>query len=634
MSVGIIQLQAQQKLGTTNKKALAYYQQADGFLQQRKMVEGIAFLEKAIEKDSNFFEAHLRVGSAYRLMLNSTKAKEHFYKACSLRPEQKDLAGAYYMVADYFFKDRKYLDAKLWAEKAIRFTIQESLRSPARKIIADSDFSIAQLANAPQINIRKMKAPLNQFYMQGFPVLTADGENLFFSKRNGTKVTDSEDIMISKRTDDYWTAPQSISDSINSPHNEGICSISGDGHTLVFTSCKRPDGIEGSCDIYVSYKRGNDWSTPINLGANVNSKFWDSEPSISADGQTIYFSSERKGGFGKADIWYTMKNNLGIWQPAKNVGAPVNTIGREVSPFIFANNKTLFYASDYPTGMGGFDLFYAQTRDSGFSTPVNVGAPINTSEHDVSLFITSDATKGYYSIDEREEGLYTYTRGYLYEFDIPPSLKQVLKKTIYFKGTIVDSESKTPLGAKLELLDLATGKAIQNVYADEITGEYMLVLAEGSEYDLHVEKEGYLFQSQYLDFKSSTAFDSKKMNIALNPLKVGSASVLNNVFFKTNDYLLDEKSITELLKLNALMQKNKLLKITITGHTDNQGGVAANQLLSEKRAKEVALFLSKTGISLTRLATEGRGSSSPIATNDSEAGRAQNRRIEIKVSAK
>lgn len=626
---------SQQKLSTTNKKAIAYFQEADSYLQQRKFVEGIAFLEKAVDKDSNFFEAHLRLGSAYRIMLNTAKAKQHIYKACRLRPAQKDMAGAYYMVSEYFFKEQNYTIAKEYASKTIAYTIQESLKSQARKVIADSDFAIAQLAIATNVNQKKMKTPLNQFYMQGFPVLTADGENLIFFKRNGTKITDSEDVMISKKTNEYWSVPESLSDSINSNYNEGMCSISGDGHTLVFASCKRPDGIEGSCDIYVSYKRGSDWCVPFNLGNNVNSKYWDSEPSISADGTTIYFSSDRKGGLGREDIWLTTKNDKGIWSAAKNVGAPVNSIGREVSPFVYASSKTLFFATDYLTGMGGFDIFYAPIKDSAkYGTPVNIGAPINTSIHDVSLFISADGQKGYFSRDELEEGLHTYTRAFLYEFDVPQKLKDILKKTIFFKGKVTDAETKAPIGAKVELLDLATGKATQQVYADEITGEYIIVLAEGSEYDLHVERENYLFHSQYVDFKNPNAFDSKETNIMLSPLKIGSSVVLNNVFFKTNDYLLDEKSKTELQKLSNLLTKNKTMKLVIIGHTDDQGKIIDNQILSEKRAKEVAHFLASFGIAATRLVTKGAGSTLPIATNATDDGRAQNRRIEIKVLVK
>ncbi len=626
---------AQAILGTMNKKAIAYFQEADVFLQQRKFPEGISMLEKAIEKDSNFFEAHLRLGSAYRIMLNASKAKYHIYKACLLRPSQKDLAGAYFMVSEYFFKDNNYLVAKEYANKTIKYTIQESLKSQARKVIADSDFSINQLATAPNINIKKMGNPLNTYYMQGFPVLTADGENLIFFKRDGTKPAESEDIMISKRENNYWSTPVPISDSINSPYNEGMCTISGDGRTLVFASCKRLDGIEQSCDIYVSYKRGKDWSVPVNLGNNVNSKYWDSEPSLSADGNTVFFSSDRKGGLGKEDIYMSTKDERGIWTPAKNVGAPINSIGREVSPFIFADNKTLFFSTDNRTGMGGFDIFYTQKSDTSvWVNPINIGAPINTSTNDVSIFITSNSEKGYYSIDEKQEGMAHYTRGFLYEFDIPLALKSSLKKNIFLKGKITDIDTKAAIGARIELLNLATGKVVQQVFADDINGEYIIVLGEGKEYDLHVENKKYLFHSSYLDFRKSESFDSKKVDIALKPIKIGSVLVLNNVFFKTNDFQLDQKSKTELLKLVDLLKTNRTTKIEISGHTDNVGTEINNQSLSLKRAKEVVAFLNMAGIPKDRIIAKGYGSAKLIAGNDSEEGRAMNRRIEAKVLTK
>jgi len=227
-----------------------------------------------------------------------------------------------------------------------------------------------------------------------------------------------------------------------------------------------------------------------------------------------------------------------------------------------------------------------------------------------------------------------YTRGFLYEFDIPPVLKSVLKKNIFLKGKITDIDTKAPIGARLELLNLATGKVVQQVFSDDITGEYIIVLGEGKEYDLHVANKKYLFHSSYLDFRKSESFDSKKVDIALKPIKMGSVLVLNNVFFKTNDFQLDQKSKTELLKLVDLLKTNSSTKIEISGHTDNVGTEINNQSLSLKRAKEVVAFLNMKGIQKDRIVAKGHGSTKPIAGNDSEEGKAMNRRIEVKVLTK
>lgn len=622
-------------LGTSDKKAIKYYQEAEQFLIVRKFDDAIILLDKAVKADSNFFEAHIKLGAAHRLLLHRTLAKKHFYKACTIRPNQRDLAGAYFIVAEYLTQDGQYAEAEIFCNKTIEYAKEMHLKAPAEKLLENIRFAQRQPMPKTTFRPQKVAPPINQYYMQSRAVTTADRQQLIFFKRNGTRPSDSEDIMISDKTDNGWSVPVSISDSINSPiYNEGMCSISGDGRTLVFASCRRPDAIENSCDIYLSYKRGDKWSQPINMGINVNSKAWDSEPCLSSDGHTLYFSSTRSGGLGKEDIWMCKKNNQGIWSKAVNVGEPVNSKGREVSPFIYANGSTLFFATDYRAGMGGFDLFYSQQNDSmKFETPINIGVPINTAENDISLFITADGKKCYYDILERTEGLTNYSASYIYEFDVPEQLTAILQPTVYYKGTVSDAITRNKIAAKIELIDLEKNQIVQQVYADEESGKYLIVLTAGKEYDLHVSHKSYLFHSEHINYKEAKLSDASTFDVKLMPIKRGSATTLRNIFFESGSAKLNDKSKSELDKLDVFLTDNPKITLQIAGHTDNIGTEADNQKLSQGRAESVKAYLTKKGIVTTRLKTIGFGSQNPTASNADEATRALNRRIEVVITS-
>jgi outer membrane protein OmpA-like peptidoglycan-associated protein len=452
---------------------------------------------------------------------------------------------------------------------------------------------------------------------------------LIFTRRLGPGGADDEDLVVSRKTaTGRWGIPESISDNINSTSNEGTCSISADGRRLIFTSCIGRQGY-GSCDLFESRKIGNEWTTPKNLGPNVNTSEWESQPSLSADGRTLYFVSDRRAGIGRRDIWVSTLNEKGVWTKARNVGKPINTVYDEISPFIHANSRVIYFASNGLTGFGGYDIFYsAKDTTNNWSNPVNMGRPINTNEDQFSLFITADGKKGYYSHEEaRPQG---YSVSYIYEIEIPEE-QQVKAKTSYVRGIVRDKQSKIPLSAQIELIDLKTNETESLVESDSVTGQYLFVLTEGSEYALYVNKKNYLFQS--LNFNYSEAKNSKPivLNIDLEKALEGTTSVLENIFFDVDKYDLKPKSKTELQKILKFLQDNKTIRVEISGHTDNTGSAVYNKQLSQKRAQSVYDYLIQNGISGQQLVPKGYGSEQPIADNTSEEGKQKNRRIQFKI---
>ncbi|MFL5730883.1 MAG: OmpA family protein [Cytophagaceae bacterium] len=618
-----------QQYSTTNKKAIKDFEEGQGLLHLRKYKEGVVKLEEALKKDPNFAEAHTAVAYAYKDMGEEAKARPHFLKAGELKPDNKDYYNIYFICADYLLNEGNYAEAKKYLQKIITFNPNnKAVMYKTNIMMGNCIFAEQALKHPLEFKPVLMSDKINKYFIHAYPVLTADQQTFIFSKRDGPQLTDDEDIVMSRKVNGEWSDPVSISSKINSEFNEGACTMSADGKVLVFVSCNRKDGM-GACDLYISFKKGNDWTVPVNMGPNVNSAAWDSEPTISADGRTIYFTSERGGGLGLFDIWTTSMDENGNWRPAKNLGKPINTEGKEVSPFIHANGTTLYFSSNKHPGMGGYDIFYSHKSDSTHWTePVNIGYPINSQLNDASVFISADSKKGFYSVYERKD--MRFNKALLYQFDVPKELQEQ-KLSTYAKGTVYDAETKQKLGAKVELVDLKTQQVVQSVKSDSVNGDYLVVLTEGTEYALYVSRPGYLFKSSFFDYKDPKNFNPMNLDVYLDPIKAGKAVVLNNIFFASNSFALEDKSKTELDKIIAFLKLNSKVNIEFGGHTDDVGSDKDNLELSMKRAKSVYEYIVAKGIPASRLKYKGYGETQPVVPNDSEEHRQMNRRIEFKI---
>ncbi len=617
-------------LSTKSKKAIEYYTEADNYRVRGQFTQAIVLLNQAIDKDKNFFEAYYRLGIVYMSQKDFTTANQYLEKGLSLTRDPKkqkvfwyDLGESYFATGDYT-KAEQYMQLFLKEEIANRPKLER-----AKLILRNIQFAKDNEKKASAYKQKKLSDTVNNFVLQYFPVLTADQQELIFTRRLGPGGNDDEDLVVSRKTAaGSWGFPESISKSINSELNEGTCTISADGRKLIFTSCIGREGF-GSCDLFESTKIGDVWSAPKNLGINVNSAEWESQPSLSADGRTLYFVSDRRGGLGRRDIWISTLNEKGQWTKARNAGKPINTVYDEISPFIHVNNRTLYFASNGLTGFGGYDIFFSE-RDTAatWSAPVNMGSPINTHEDQFSLFITADGKKGYYSHEEARPAGYSVS--YIYEIDIPED-QQIRFKSNYVRGVVRDKATKKPLLAKVELINLKEGEVESLVESDSLTGKYLMVLTQGAEYALYVNKKGYLFRSLNFNYSEIRDFKPITLDIDLEKVTEGTVAVLHNIFFDVDKFELKEKSRTELQKISRFLTENPALRVEISGHTDNVGAAAYNKQLSEKRAQSVYEYLVTSGIDSKRLITKGYGPERPVSTNETEDGRQANRRIEFKI---
>lgn len=631
---------------TKSAKAIKAYEKATSYFDKYDDVNALSELESAVKADPKFIEAYLLMGDLYGEKASKSKDMGMFKK--DVVTVEKAIAAyrkAVEIDPDFFMKTYanlavneisigKYEDAKADIEYYIKKSkdLSPVNLKRAEVLLASANFGIYAVKNPVPFNPVNMGDSVNSAYNDYLPSLTADEQTLVITVRKPRDAytigsnKDEEDFFISYFRDSAWTKAVPIGPPLNTHGNEGAQCISPDGVHMFFTACNREGGV-GSCDLYYSRKTGNRWSIPVNMGPDVNSAYWDSQPTISADGKNLYFTSNRPGGKGGMDIWMTTLSEEGYWGKPVNLGDTINTLQGEMAPFIHPDNKTLYFTTNGRSGLGGFDIYYSKKGLEGnFTSPVNLGYPINTYADESYLIVNSYGDKAYFASD-----LPGGKGGFdIYSFDLYEGARP--EKVTYLKGMVFSSVNNDKLKARFELIDLKTGKSAIVSYSDAVSGEFLVCLPTNRDYALNVSKDGYLFYSE--NFTLAGAHSKVKpfvKDIPLQPIKVGETVVLKNIFFDTDKFELKVESDAELEKLVSLLNKNPKMKIEINGHTDNVGADTYNQVLSENRSKAVYEYLINKGIAKDRLSYKGYGESQPIDTNDTEESRANNRRTEFKV---
>ncbi|WP_066829452.1 OmpA family protein [Rufibacter ruber] len=610
---------------SANAKAQKAFQEGIRHTQSRNFPKAIEAYSEAIKRDPSFGQAYLQAAALYRVLQQPEEAYQYYAKGLTLVTPSPALANDYLTYADLAFERGQYQEATTYYEKLISAGKNPRHLKHAQQQLSNVQFAQKAMANPVDFKPQALGAVVNKFGLQYSPVLTADQRALLFTAREGNGPLDDEDLYLAYRKDGQWQEPVSVSEAINSELNEGAASMSGDGRVLVFTTCNRKDSY-GSCDLYISYRQGNKWSKPQNMGRNVNTSAWDSQPSLSADGRTLYFASNRKGGFGAEDIWVTQQQEDGSWSIPVNVGKSINTPGREASPFLHASGNTLYFATDGLQGMGGLDLFMVNREGSGWGTPSNLGYPLNTHRDESSIFISPDNTTGYYSGQTTGGGKVEVA---LLQFEVPSAWKG---KTVsnFAQGRVFDAKTKQPLQAQIQVYDLDSARVVaQQVSSDETTGEYTIVVNQGQRYALYVTAPQHVLESRHIS-PSSTA-KPLALDFYLQPLGKGATAVLSNLFFDTGKASLRPESRTELDKLFQFLKSNPKMRVEIAGHTDNVGQPAANLKLSEARAKAVVSYLVSKGAPAANYQAKGYGEAQPAAPNTSDENRQLNRRIELRI---
>lgn len=613
---------------STNKLAQESYNRASQYISIKAYDRAIKELKKAVAEDVRFTAAYQQLGDIYRRQTDYPNALANYKKVIEIDPGFHNLT--YFGIAESELNTGDYSNALIHFRKYASYPeLSNESKIKAAKYIADCLFSIEAIKNPVSFKPINMGSKVNSSQDEYLPVVTADEETLIFTR----KASNNEDFFTSVKNAAQWSAAKSLSPNINTfEFNEGAQCISPDGNYLFFTGCNRPDGL-GRCDIYISKWEGTEWSRPFNIGAPVNTPGWESQPSISADGRTLYFVSTRAGGKGGYDIWRSELRTDATWSVPVNMGADINTAYDEQSPFIHPDDETLYFSSNGWPGLGNKDLFVSrrkkqQQTPAGWGKPQNLGYPINTSGEESGLSISSSGKLAFFASDQKG-GLGGFD---IYSFEMPENLRPAA--VTYVKGRVFDKITKAPLDAKIQIINIKSDAVTFDDIADPAAGEFLATMTPGNSFALNVSKDGYLFYSQNFTPDLKQAITPYLIEIPLQKIEVGGMVVLNNIFFETNRFDLRPESKTELNQLIHFLNENPGVFIEIAGHTDHVGDDKSNLLLSENRSRTVYDFLISKNIQAARLSFKGYGESKPVTDNSTEENRKNNRRTEFKILKK
>ena len=607
--------------------------------QRENTPTSITLLLKCLEKDSILTDAWTLLGNAYYDIGEFKNALSAFKKLASLNPDYDFRVNYAFGLTAY-----KYGDYSLAIEKLTQYLNASKIKGipqeQATKLLENALFS----RDAVQNPVPFTPTPLNKFINteapEYLPSFSADDKTLLFTRvENG-----QEDIYYTQRDtiSGDWQKPIALS-QLNTPFNEGAHTLSADGSTLIFTQCENKQGF-GSCDLYISYKKGEQWTSPQNMGSPVNSIHWESMPSLSALGDRLFFSSRRPGGYGGTDIWMSRQTGFDKWSKPENLGPFINTPGDDQAPFLHTDGQSLYFMSNGHKGMGGFDL-YLSRMDSAqrWDKPIHLGYPINTIADEGALCINRTGETAYFSSSKNDtlgKGMKSKMNIDIFSFPLYEEIRPI--PVTFVTGKIVASENSKPLPAQLEINGTHTGNLIYKTNADT-SGKFFICLPSGQDYSFSTIYPGYTLYSNHFTLKESSSvlnpyyLDIRLQKVNKNNLtdkienleEEGEAIILKNVFFETNSSDLNPDSKYELDKLVKWLLENEATFIQINGHTDNTGNEEANLKLSTSRAKSVYDYLIINNITNNRLRYKGFGSLRPIANNTTEVGRKENRRTEF-----
>lgn len=721
------------------KTALNNIKKGDAYFKGGTYFYGKAldFYLKANDFNPDNAELNYKIGVCYLYSSFKQKALPHLQKAKELNPEVNEklnyyLGWAYHLRMDW----NRAIELYETYQKTIAGTEEAKISNVERKIqecrngieLMKDTMRLSKLPDSLRYKIVNLGPEVNSQYVDNHPVISADESILIFTSRRdntlGGGISDDgkfyEDVYISRKEEGKWTEAKNIGDPINTYNrHDATCGISIDGQKLYIY---RDDLYDGTGNIYECKLKGHSWSEPVKLPKEINTRYHESSASLSPDGKTLYFCSQNplgNKGIGTHDIFKSTLITLDEktqWSEPENLGEVINTEYSERTVFIHPDGRTLYFSSEGHNSMGGYDLFKSVFNDSTktWSKPVNLGYPVNSPDDDVDFVVSASGKHAYYATIRPdgygEKDIYRITlpadttvyltlvkgnvtdesnnpvgakiniidiktgkvistqesnsatgkflvslpsgKNYKMQvssdgyhpheeiFNIPPGQKykeldiniklKRKEQIVEVEGMVFDEKGK-PLRAKVEIINNATGEIIARTTTDQI-GKYLAKLKGGKNYGMTVSADGYLFQSINLDIPPDK--DKLKLPpITLKKIQAGKNIVLNNIFFDFDKATLRPDSRPELQRVATVLQDNPSMKIEISGHTDNKGSATYNLRLSEARAKAVVDYLISNGIEKSRLQFKGYGFLKPIASNDTEEGRQQNRRTEFKVLA-
>ncbi len=655
-----LSLQAQETC-KGKKKAERLFEKAQenwGLHQNKAKQEAYKQLIESIKIDPNCAASNFMLGKinfTRALKTNDIKKKtqlknramKYFKQVLKTCPEYHDFEAAF-LLGNLQYNQKSYALAQPNINNYLEHTQNGLYHKEAQKISEHLKTYFYLISHPvsfePQI-VEGVSTKEDEF----LPMISPDGELAIYTHRyfakdqlnDGGKIVEELAFSVKEQNgqsiNDYFSKGKKMPYPFNVEGlDQGAMSMTIDNSELYITICqltKSRGGAFSNCDIYVSYNKNGQWSELKNLGTNINGKYsWESQPSISADGNMLFFASVRPENIGfdydnnqTSDIYYSIRDKNGQWGKAQNIGAPINTKGNEKSPFLHTDSETLYFSSDELPGVGGYDIFYSKKDQEKWTKPTNIGYPINKETNDLGFFVSTNGQKAYFSSDQLDDN----RRWNVYSFDLYEEARP--QKVFFAKGQLLDEKGKALTDAKIEIKTSSSGR-IQSGMVDKETGDYAIAVSvkKDEEILMTVKKKGHAFSSRY--FKQDEALTNQplKVSMEVKKIKVGESVEINDIHFATNSSDLTKGSRFILDDFADYLKYNPNIRIEIHGHTDNVGNFADNLKLSENRAKSVMDYLIEKGVDSMQIQKyRGFGETKPVASNQTKEGRAKNRRTEF-----
>jgi len=576
---------------------------------------------------------YLALTYIYKPDNNFTLAEQYLKKVIDACPD--DIPEAYFHLGKLAYTTNQKCDAINYFKKFLTYQGDfDTLFAEAKMLMKWSE-EICKLINNPVPFNPKLVKGISSQLDDYLVSLSPDNEIAYYTRKtkdyqiSGYKSEPAfqEKFYFSYRiSDNVFDNGKEMPYPFNRNENEGGATITGNNKELIYTVCKMVTSPRQyyNCDLYSSKNIKGYWTDIVPLERVNRPDTRESMPSVTADGKELYFVSNRSGGVGGYDIYKSIKDENGEWSEPINIGKPINTSGDEKSPFIHTDTRTLYFSSNGRPGIGGYDIYYVKLNDNNEKTDVkNIGYPINTENDEVGFIVSIDGKYGYFSSNNiKNESLGGMD---FYYFSLYNEAKP--EEVILVKGNLKSEDTTKPIKATVQIKSLES-KRVTFIPVDE-DGDYVASLLKNEDYLLTIKGEDIVYQSTYVAAKDSITAPVIKLEMEVQPIEVGMHYRLHNIYFAFNSADILSSSQKVLDEFIVFLNDHPTMTISIEGHTDNVGSDEFNLILSENRAKAVYNYLVNNGIDANRLQYKGFGKTNPIATNETEEGRAMNRRTEF-----
>ena len=618
------QNECEQSVSSSAKK---HYKKAEDAARNWQYGKAYSFLEKALEEQSDYAKALFLYGQLKMEKEEFEHAQELLIKGLSVCPMYSN--EMYWLIASMAFEGGDYDRAAQYYESYLRFFgLSEEKKTLAQERWDEARF-LKQMYAKPVPYDPQPVLGISTNDDEYLPILSADNDIAFYTRRRVKqevgmlRAETVEEFIISSKKGGDFNFGDLMPHPFNLHENEGGASLTIDNNELFLTICESVNGYN-NCDIYYTARIDSFWTPLRRLLYPVNkSDSWESQPTISFDGNTLLFSSIRPGGKGGADIYSVNRTENGSWGNLQSLS--INTEGDEKSPFLHPDNQTLYFSSNGHRGLGGMDIFYVKKDTSGnWGEPQNIGYPINSQEDDLGLFVSTDGKTAYFASNKLDgKGGWD-----IYQFPLYKEARP--ERVLFLKGDVLDEFGDPLIESSVQIVSMKNNNFFE-VDVDIETGRYVaaIVLEKDEDVMVTVNDDFYAFNSQYVSATDEAFRSPGKLDFDMKEMKEGEAFLIKNIYFETDSFSLNQQAKNVLSVFVNFLQNRKYLKVAIHGHTDSVGDDQANFLLSTQRAKSVHDFLITMGISSTRLSYEGFGEQKPLETNKTEEGRSQNRRTEF-----